>query len=79
MVLEALALGRPVIATKVGALPEVKSDNLYLIDRLDEIETILPGGIKPKLDTRVAGDYGKEKIISEFEHMFESVIRRSDG
>ena len=42
VVLEALALGKPVIATKVGGVAEIDSANLHLINRLKEIKHILP-------------------------------------
>jgi glycosyltransferase involved in cell wall biosynthesis len=45
VVLEALALGKPVIATRVGGIPEIKSQNLHLIDRLEEIGQVIEGGV----------------------------------
>ena len=71
--IEALSLGRPVIATKVGVLPEIESANLYLIDNLLEIDKLLEGNIKPKEDKRILGKYPLNKIISDFEDMFQSV------
>ena len=50
--LEALLLGKPVISTRVGVLPEIESENLYLIDNLEEINSLLEKGIKGKDDKR---------------------------
>jgi glycosyltransferase involved in cell wall biosynthesis len=72
---ETLALGKPVIATKVGVLPEIESKNLYLIDNLEQINQLLENGIKPKEDERILEEYSMDKIIDKFESLFEDVIK----
>lgn len=74
VVVEALALGRPVIATRVGGVPEIKSENLYLVDNLDEITHLLEKGIEPKEDRRVLEEYSMDRIIGEFERLFERMV-----
>ena len=75
--LEALALGKPVIATRVGILPEIKSENLYLIDSLEEINSLLAKGIAPKENNRALEDYSMDKVISRYLSMFEEVLKVS--
>lgn len=73
VVLEALALGRPVVATKVGGVAEVKSDNLYLIDRLEQISEVLPQ-IKPKPDGYLLERYSLDNICCQFEAMVNKLV-----
>ena len=73
VVLEALALGRPVIATKVGGIAEVRSPNLHLIDSLNEIDKILPQ-IKPEPDQDILEHYSLNEICSRFEAMFQKLV-----
>lgn len=73
VVLEALALGRPVVATKVGGVAEVKSDNLYLIDRLEQISEVLPQ-IKPKPDGDLLERYSLDNICCQFEAMVNKLV-----
>jgi glycosyltransferase involved in cell wall biosynthesis len=71
VVLEALALGRPVIATKVGGVPEIKSANLRLIDHLDEIGMILDGGIEAKKEIgAIMEEYSLDRVTREYENLF---------
>jgi glycosyltransferase involved in cell wall biosynthesis len=72
--IEALALGKLVIATKVGILPEVESKNLYLVDDIDEIEHMLENGITLKDDDEFLKKYCIDNIIAEFEDMFQNQI-----
>jgi 1,2-diacylglycerol 3-alpha-glucosyltransferase len=74
VVLEALALGTPVIATRVGGISEVKSPNLYLIDKLLEITQLLPV-VKPVNNRNIIEDYSLDKICSRYEDMFKRAIR----
>jgi len=74
VVLEALALGTPVIATRVGGISEVKSPNLYLIDKLLEISQLLPV-VKPVDNRNIIEDYSLDKICSRYEDMFKRAIR----
>lgn len=74
-VIEALALGNPAIATKVGGIPEMKSRNLYLINSIEEINQLLEKGIKPEKDERVLEEYAVDKIVKEFEGLLENTIR----
>lgn len=79
IVLEGLALEKPVISTRVGGVPEMKSENLYLIDDLGDINRILEKGIEPKEDDRVVKEFSMDKIMSEFERLFNDVIRKRKG
>jgi len=73
VVLEGLALGKPVIASRVGGVPEMKSENLYLIDNLEELNPLLEEGIKPKIDGKIFKGYSMDKIVVEFENLFKKV------
>ena len=75
VVLEALALGKPVIATKVGGIPEIKSANLYLIDNLEEINVILDGGIEAREEGRIVDEYSLDRVVGEYEKLFEGLIK----
>lgn len=70
VVLEALALGRPVIATKVGGIPELKSVNLHLIDNLEEISQILNSGIEAKEEDRIVEEYSLDNVAGQYERLF---------
>ena len=70
VVLEALALGRPVIATRVGGVPEIKSANLYLVDRLEEIGNIVDSGIKAVEEAIIMQEYSLEKVAEQYEGLF---------
>jgi glycosyltransferase involved in cell wall biosynthesis len=70
VVLEALALGRPVIATRVGGVPEIKSSNLYLVDRLDEVRDIVDSGIKAVEEAIIMQEYSLEKVAEQYEGLF---------
>jgi len=73
VVLEALALGRPVIATRVGGIAEVKSTNLHLINSIAEIREILPQ-IKPEPDGDLLEHYSLDKVCSQYEAMFRKLV-----
>jgi glycosyltransferase involved in cell wall biosynthesis len=70
VVLEALALGRPVIATRVGGVPEIKSSNLYLVDRLEEVRDIVDSGIKAVEEAIIMQEYSVEKVAEQYEGLF---------
>ena len=70
VVLEALALGRPVISTKVGGIPEIRSANLHLIDNLEEISKILDGGIEAREEDGIIEEYSIENIAGQYERLF---------
>ena len=74
-VIEALSLSKPVIATKVGGISEIESENLYLIDSVAEINQLLETGITPKADDRFAEKYSVDKTIGEFENLFKGAIK----
>lgn len=74
-VIEALALRKPVIATRVGGIPEIESENLYLISSLEEINWLLEEGIQPREDDRLLQDYSLDDIIVAFESLFRSQIK----
>ena len=75
VLLEALALGKPVVATKVGGIPEIKSANLHIIDELDEINRILDGGIVAATGDKVIEEYSLDNIAGRYEELFQTVIR----
>jgi len=70
VVLEALALGRPVIATRVGGVPEIKSANLHLVDRLEEIEKIINSGIQAAEEAIIMQEYSLAKVAEQYEELF---------
>lgn len=70
VVLEALALGKPVLATKVGGIPEIRSANLHLIDNLEDISQILDGGIEAKKEDRIIQEYSLDNVAGQYERLF---------
>ena len=70
VVLEALALGRPVIATKVGGIPEIRSANLHLIDNLGELDMILDSGIAAREEDRIIEEYSLDNVVGQYESLF---------
>ncbi len=74
VVLEALTLEKPVIATRVGGVAEMQSDNLHLIDRLKEINSILLNGLEAKPDPLTIKRYSLGNIVSSFEGLFKSTL-----
>ena len=74
VVLEALALGRPVIATKVGGVPEIKSSNLYLVDRLEEVGPVIDSGIEAVEEDIIMQEYSLEKVSGQYERLFLRLV-----
>ena len=74
VVVEALMLGRPVIARKVGGVSEIESANLYLVDSVDQIPSLLENGIEPKEDKGILDRYSIDRTAGEFEGLFQSVV-----
>jgi glycosyltransferase involved in cell wall biosynthesis len=70
VVLEALALGKPVIATRVGGIPEIKSQNLHLIDRLEEIGQVIEGGVAAVEEDIFMQEYSLAKVGERYEALF---------
>ena len=70
VVLEALALGRPVIATKVGGVPEIKSPNLHLVGQLEEISRVIDGGIKAVAEDTIMAEYSLDRVAAQYERLF---------
>jgi glycosyltransferase involved in cell wall biosynthesis len=70
VVLEALALGRPVIATRVGGVPEIKSPNLHLVDRLEEISRVIDSGIKAAEEDTIMTEYSLDRVAEQYEGLF---------
>lgn len=70
VVLEALALGRPVIATRVGGIPEIKSPNLHLVDQLEEISRVIDSGIKAAEENTIMTEYSLDRVAEQYEGLF---------
>jgi len=65
-----LALGRPVIATRVGGIPEIKSPNLHLIDRLEEIGQIIDSGVEAVEEDIIMQEYSLDRVGERYEGLF---------
>ncbi len=70
VVLEALALGRPVIATRVGGVPEIKSSNIHLVDSLEEIGQVIEGGIEAVEEDIIMQEYSLDRVAERYEGLF---------
>jgi len=70
VVLEALALGRPVIATKVGGVPEIKSANLHLVDTLEEMRQVIDNGIETAEEDKIMTEYSLDRVAGQYEELF---------
>ncbi|WP_414468691.1 glycosyltransferase family 4 protein [Methanobacterium sp. ACI-7] len=70
VILEALALNKAVIATKVGDIPNIKSENLFLVDKINEINDLIEKGINTKEDNRIIKNYSLDIITKRFEDIF---------
>ncbi len=70
VVLEALALGRPVIATRVGGVPEIKSANLHLVNHLEEMKSVIESGIKVAGEDTIMEDYSLDRVAAQYERLF---------
>jgi len=70
VVLEALALGRPVIATKVGGVPEIKSVNLHLVGRLEEMRQVIDNGIEATEEDKIMTEYSLDRVTGQYERLF---------
>lgn len=80
VVIEALALEKPVVSTRVGGVSEVVSENLHLIDNLAEINRIPLQNLKSRPDPLTIKTYSMDNIIASFEDMFEkAVAKRNQG
>jgi glycosyltransferase involved in cell wall biosynthesis len=78
VVLEALAMEKPVISTRVGGVSEVASDNLYLIDHLEDINQVLLCNLKSRPDPLTITRYSQENIIDSFEDMLEKAVSKQN-
>ena len=70
VVLEALALGRPVIATKVGGVPEIKSANLHLVGQLEEMRQVIDNGIEATEEDKIMAEYSLDRVAGQYEGLF---------
>ena len=78
VVLEGLALEKPVIATNVGGIPEIKSESLYLVDNLEEINRILESGdqLKRGEGDKIIEEYSLDKMVRKFENVYTSLVHK---
>ena len=70
VILEALALGRPVIATKVGGIPDIKSVNLHLVDTLEEMRQVIDNGIEVTKEDKIMTEYSLDRVTEQYERLF---------
>ncbi len=75
VVLEALAVETPVIATEVGAVREIDSPNLYKIQDLAEIAGLLAEGVEYRPGDHTTDRYSLDKVILDYEAMFNEAVR----
>jgi len=77
VVIEALALEKPVIATRVGVTPEVKSANLYLVNHLDEVNQLLRKGVTAKKANDILPQYSLNKLVTDYENLFAGLVKKN--
>ncbi|HEY50563.1 MAG TPA: glycosyltransferase family 4 protein [Dehalococcoidia bacterium] len=70
VVLEALALDRPVIATRVGGVPDIKSPNLHLVDQLEEIVPLIESGVEVVEEGKIMEEYSLDRVAEQYERLF---------
>lgn len=73
VILEALSVGTPVITTDVGGVKDIKSCNLTVVDRIEEIKDQIERGFRRYDDSKVLEEYSMNKIAGKFESMFRQV------
>lgn len=74
VVIEALSLGKPVIATEVGGVSEIESPNLFLVKNLDEINQLLETHVTQKDDgENILKEYSLINVVTEFECLFKTL------
>lgn len=74
VVIEALALNKPVISTPVGGVVEINSPNLVIVNDPEEIMDELISKIKPVEDKTILKLYSLDNIVTQFEKLFQQVI-----
>ena len=76
VVLEGLALERPVIATTVGGTPEIKSERLYRVDTLAEIPVLLEreNPLRVGEGAQIVEEYSLAKMVNRFEELYRSLV-----
>lgn len=74
VIIEALSLERPVISKKVGIACEIDSENLYLVDHIDDARNILEKKLLPKRDDIIINEYSVDRIVKKYESMFKDII-----
>ncbi len=79
VVLEALAVNTPVVATDVGGISEIESRNLTTVDSVEAIGCVLEDGISSFSDDRILRNYSQESIANRFEAMFKEILDNVDG
>jgi glycosyltransferase involved in cell wall biosynthesis len=75
VVWEGLGLGKVVISTKVGIVPKIKSSNLYLVDNIREINTLIEQQLKSKPDNTFFSNLEINTICNQYEAMLTEIIK----
>jgi len=76
VIIEALSLETPVISRKTGIATEIDSDNLYLVDEVEEIGAIIEKGIVRRPDPGPLSTFSIGTIVDSYEKMFTAVMER---
>lgn len=74
VVIEALALNKPVISTPVGGVVEINSPNLVIVNDPEEIMDELISKIKSVEDKTILELYSLDNISNQFEKLFQELI-----
>jgi glycosyltransferase involved in cell wall biosynthesis len=88
--LEAMAAGLPIVATKVGGVPEILDENTAIMVPPEDSEALLKGILKlvgnPSLAgelgknarRRVSSNYSMEKMIFEYTQLYQKLINSNE-